>query len=99
MKNLNCDCGGTYELKRNLSPEGIEYAGFKCNKCDEVLLDMDQARVFYKELEKIYSVKLSKWGESLAVRIPASVVKSLHLKPKQNARIIQEKNAFRVVPS
>lgn len=99
MKNRNCKCSGMYELKTNKSPEGIEYTGFKCNKCGEVLLNFGQARVFYKALEQIYSVKLSKWGESLAVRIPASVVRSLHLKEKQTMQIIAEKNAFRVVPT
>lgn len=100
MKNKDCVCGGTYELKKNnVSEEGIAYEAYKCNSCSEVILDMGQARVFYKALEKIYSVKLSKWGESLAVRIPASVVRSLHLKPRQTARIIQEKNSFKVVPA
>ncbi len=99
MKNTNCSCGGVYELRENTSPEGIKYDGFKCNSCGEVILDMSQARMFYKALEKIYSVKLSKWGESLAVRIPAGVARSLHLKPRQSARIIPEKNYFKVIPA
>ena len=98
MKNTSCVCGGTYELKENTSEEGVVYDGFKCNSCGDVILDMEQARVFYKALEKIYNVSLSKWGESLALRIPASIARSLHLKPRQKARIIPDKNSFRVVP-
>lgn len=100
MKNKECVCGGTYELKKdNISEEGVVYEGYKCNSCSDVILDMEQARVFYKALEKIYSVKLSKWGESLAVRIPAAVARSLRLKPRQKARIIQEEKYFKVVPA
>ncbi len=99
MKNKNCVCGGTYELKNDISEEGVEYEGYKCNSCGDIILDMDQARVFYKALEKIYNVKLSKWGESLALRIPAGIARSLHLKPRQKARIIPEKNYFKVIPA
>lgn len=99
MKNKDCVCGGTYELKDNVSEEGVVYEGYKCNSCGEVVLDMGQARTFYKALEKIYSVKLSKWGESLALRIPAAVARSLKLKPRQKARIVQEDKYFKVVPA
>ncbi len=98
MKNLDCECGGQFGRVSAISEEGAHYEAYRCNKCSEELLDMQQAEKFYHQLEKIYSVKLSKWGESLALRIPASVARSLHLKPRQKARIIQEDTFFKVVP-
>ncbi len=98
MKNVNCNCGGKYVVAKATSEEGVEYEAYRCDKCSDELLDMQQAEKFYRQLEKIYHVSLSKWGESLALRIPASIARSLHLKPKQKARIIPDKNSFRVVP-
>ncbi|MDP3741840.1 MAG: AbrB/MazE/SpoVT family DNA-binding domain-containing protein [Candidatus Micrarchaeota archaeon] len=95
---MQCTCGSVFEKVRLVAPEGFEYEAFKCPKCGEELLNMIQAEFFAKTLEKIYNVSLSKWGESLALRIPASIARSLHLKPKQKARIIPDKNSFRVVP-
>ncbi len=47
---------------------------------------------------KTWIVTFSTWGQSLAVRIPKGIAKALHLKPKEKARIIQEKDGFRIVP-
>ncbi len=45
-----------------------------------------------------WEVTFSQWGQSLAVRIPKELAKALKLKPEEKARIIQEKDGFRIVP-
>ncbi len=97
--NTNCKCGGKYELFHGVTEEGVHYESYKCNKCSDEILNWGQAEALAMAMEKIYSTTVSKWGEALAIRIPAEVVKNLHLKAKQKARIIPEKKAFRVVPA
>ncbi len=95
---MKCSCGGERAVITKVSEEGVAYDALQCDTCGETVLSLDQARHLAKALEKIYNVSLSTWGESLALRIPASIARSLHLKPKQKARIIPDKNSFRVVP-
>jgi len=47
-----------------------------------------------KTWERTFSIR----DKSLAVRIPKELAKALHLKPKDKAKIIAEKDGFRIVP-
>ena len=78
--------------------KGIVYEAYQCEKCNEVVLDMGQAEAYMKAAEKAKEVTFSTWGQSLAVRIPKDLVQALHLKPKDKAKIIAEKDGFRILP-
>ena len=78
--------------------KGVSYQAYRCKQCGEVTFDMQQAENYFRASEKAKQVTFSKWGQSLAVRIPKELAKALHLKPKNKARIIVEKDGFRIVP-
>ena len=46
--------------------------------------------------EKIYNAKISRWGLSLGVRIPAEIVKKINFTNKEEIIIIPLKNGFQV---
>ena len=70
---MNCPkCRGRMSEGRDTTPEGVEYRFFRCAKCGEELVHMKQLHDLaqkYREMKE-YRAKVSKWGESLAVRIP-----------------------------
>ena len=70
-------------------------------KCGEKVLDMEQlheAAKEYKKLRKLPSVKISKWGNAIAMRIPKEIIQKERLKVGENVLIRQEKIGFRVIP-
>lgn len=87
--------------KRDTDPNGILYRYWRCEKCGEEVLDMEQlheSALMYKKLRKLPSVKVSKWGTALALRIPKEVVVSQRIKLGETVRIQKEKIGFRVIP-
>ncbi len=92
------DCGGKLELVKG-AYKGIAYSAYRCTSCGEEIMDMEQADSFMKSAEKARQVTFSKWGQSLAVRIPAQVARRLGIKNKQTGKLFYEKNGFRIVPT
>jgi len=83
------------------TPEGIEYKYFKCEKCGEEILDMKQLHNVadkYRELRR-YHAKMSKWGESLGVRIPKDLVKKYGLREEREVTILPEKGGIKIIPA
>lgn len=71
-----CDSAMKKEkVKVKLGGKSIEIDGVRCAKCDEVLLDPEQAQKLLA-LNKLYSgieAKVGALGKSLVVRIPVDV--------------------------
>ena len=86
--------------KRDFDINGVPYNYWSCEKCGREVLDMKQleetARMYNKL--KRYSVKISKWGDAVAFRVPKEIVKQQKLKVGNNVYIIPEKKGFKVVP-
>ena len=85
--------------KEGKNQDGVSYAYHCCPRCKEELLDMRQLHEVaekYRRLKK-YSAKLSRWGSSIAVRIPSPLVKANHLKVGQELFFIQEKKAIKIL--
>ena len=83
-----------------IEQDGISFRAHKCNKCGEEILDMDQLKNLadkYKKLRDAKSVKFSKWGNSLAVRIPKELTEKLALSDGKKAYIIEEKNSLKIM--
>lgn len=97
---MNCTkCEGKMAEKKDKTPEGVEYKYFECNKCGEEIVDIKQLHEVaqtYREMKK-YTAKISKWGESLAMRIPKELVKKYSLKQNEEVTLVPEKNAIKVV--
>lgn len=94
------ECKGEMEELTNKTPEGIEYNYFKCLKCGEEILNMDQLHKIADKYRTIknYHVKLTKWGLSLGIRIPKEVVQKYKLKDNEEVIIIPEEQGIKVVP-
>ncbi len=97
---MNCTkCVGKMAERKGTTPEGFEYAYFKCGKCGEEIVDMKQLHSVakkYREMKK-YTAKISKWGESFAVRIPKELVKQYELKQNEDVTLIPEKKGIRII--
>ncbi len=97
---MNCPkCSGKMVRKRGETPEGFEYSYFSCPKCGEEVLSLGQLEEVakkYAEMKK-YSVKISKWGESLAMRFPRELAKKYGLKKNEKLTLIPEKNSIKIL--
>lgn len=92
-------CSGKMVEKKSSTPEGIEYSYFECEKCGEEILNMKQLEKVakkYTELKK-YTVKINKWGKSLAIRIPKDLTKKYGLKKNETVTLIPEKGSIKIV--
>ena len=90
-------CGGRMEKVRG-THKGIGYSSYKCAACGEEIFTMEQTKDFLLAAEKARSVTFSRWGEALAVRIPAEVVRKFHLKDKEKGRLVEVKDGFKIIP-
>ncbi len=97
---MNCPkCKGKMAEKRDKTPEGVEYRYSKCGKCGEEIVDMKQLHAVaqqYRVMKK-YTAKISKWGESLAIRMPKELVKQYSLKQNEDVTLIPDKKAIKIV--
>ncbi len=94
-------CNKIMEEKKGSTPEGITYNYFRCKECNEEIVDMRQLHDVaqkYRVLKK-YSVKLSKWGMSLGLRIPKELVEDYGLTEEKEVSIIPEENGILIVPA
>jgi len=88
------ECNGKMEKKLGKTPEGVSYTFFKCLKCGEEILFMNQLHNVaekYREMKR-FKVKLNKWGLSLGLRIPKELVYRYKLNDKKEVLITEEDN-------
>lgn len=95
------ECKGNMKELIAKTLEGFEYKYFKCEKCGEEILDMNQLHNVAEKYRamKRFNAKISKWGMSLGVRIPKELVKRYHLKNEEEVAIIPEEKGIRIIPA
>jgi len=99
MRVKKClSCGGRLEKKIGLH-KGVEYSAFKCDDCGEQIMDFAQATNYMDKAEKARQVTFSRWGQAIAIRIPVEIARAFKIKVKEKARIIAEKDGFKVIPA
>jgi hypothetical protein len=91
------ECGAVMEETVGTDSDGISYNYWKCSKCGEDVLTMDQLHELAEKEKKLLTVKISKWGNAVAMRIPKKIVETYNLVPGKEATIIPEKTGFKVV--
>ena len=93
------ECKGQMQELKAKTPEGIEYSYYKCRKCGDEIVDMNQLHAVAEEYRTLrrYQVKLSKWGLSLGLRIPKELVERYKLKNDEKVSIIPEKKGIRII--
>jgi len=95
------ECKGEMKELTSKTPEGVEYTYFKCNKCGEEILNMNQLHNVaekYREMKRFHA-KISKWGMSLGVRIPKELVKKYNFKNEEEVTLIPEESGIKVIPA
>jgi len=92
------ECGGFSEEKIGYTPDGLSYKYWKCKKCGDGVLTMDQLHGIAEKEKELLAVKISKWGTAIALRIPKRIAETYKLIPGNKATIIPEKTGFKVVP-
>lgn len=93
-------CEGKMEPKES-TLDGITYRFHSCTSCGEELLDMKQLGKLagkYRKLRKSKDVTFSKWGNSLAVRIPKDIADELGIKEGSQGLITKEKDGLKIIP-
>mgnify|MGYP001559867856 CR=1 FL=1 len=94
------DCNRKMKELTGRTPEGVNYNYFKCEKCGEEILDMEQLHNVaekYGELRR-YHAKMSKWGKSLGLRIPKALVNKYKFRDEEEVTIIPEDKGIRIIP-
>jgi len=94
------ECTGTMKEFTDKTPEGVEYTYFKCQKCGEEILNMEQLHEVAEKYRtmKNYHVKISQWGTSLGIRIPKEVAEKYKLKNNEEVILIPEQKGIKIVP-
>ncbi|MBT7241193.1 MAG: AbrB/MazE/SpoVT family DNA-binding domain-containing protein [Candidatus Diapherotrites archaeon] len=97
---MNCTkCRNKMIKKKGITPEGFEYTYSKCVECGEEIVDLKQLHEVankYRYMKK-YSVKISKWGDSLAMRIPKELAKEYNIKSDERITLIPEKKSIKII--
>jgi len=95
------ECKGNMKELVAKTPEGFEYKYFKCEKCGEEILNMNQLHNVAEKYRamKRFNVKISKWGMSLGLRIPKELVKRYNLRDDEEVAIIPEGGGMRIIPT
>jgi len=94
------ECKGEMKELLGKTPEGVEYKYFKCNKCGEEILNMNQLHKVaekYREMKRFHA-KISKWGMSLGLRIPKELVQKYNFKDNNEVTMIPEKEGIKIIP-
>ena len=95
------ECKGEMKELKAKTPEGVEYAYFKCNKCGEEILNMSQLHNVaekYREMKRFHA-KISKWGMSLGLRIPKELALKYNFKNNGEVTMIPEKEGIKIIPA
>jgi hypothetical protein len=95
------ECGGKMKELTAKTPEGVEYIYFKCGKCEEEILDMNQLHNVaqkYRKMKK-FNAKISRWGMSLGLRIPKELAQKYHFKDNEEVTMIPEKEGIKIIPA
>ncbi|MBI4439739.1 AbrB/MazE/SpoVT family DNA-binding domain-containing protein [Candidatus Woesearchaeota archaeon] len=82
------------------TPDDVRYRFYKCEKCNEEIVDMGQLEEVAREYRKMkrFNTKISRWGTSLGVRIPKELVEKYNLKDKKEVAIVPKEKFIKIIP-
>ena len=94
-------CGSETSLKKEaLQKSGLDYESHYCTKCREGFVDMKQLDELAKKektLRDAKKTKISRWGNSLAVRIPKEFATELKITPGKHVLVSRENKALKII--
>ena len=102
MKCPICNKGEMKKLKDIMEQDGIEFEAYQCSKCGEEIMNMKQLKALagkYRKLRKAKDIIFSKWGNSLAVRIPSEIANEYKLSAGKHGLLTREKEGIKIIPA
>lgn len=88
--------------KDMIEQDSVEFEAFACPSCGEEILTMNQLKTLaskYRKLRKAKDVTFSKWGNSIAVRIPGDIVEEYGLTEGKHGLLTKEKEGIKIIPA
>jgi len=95
------ECGGKLIELTDAYTDGVPYRYWQCVECGDKVLDMvqlNEAAKQYRKIARAKEAKLSKWGSSIAVRIPKEFAEEQKLKVETRVKFLPEKKGFKIIP-
>jgi Zn-finger nucleic acid-binding protein len=91
------DCGTRLASHSSRTKDGFSYQYWKCQKCGEELLDMGQLEKLAASYSSMKKAKISKWGQSLGLRIPKEFARRYNFKNEKEVTLIPEEDGLRII--
>lgn len=91
------ECRTRLEPHRSKTKDGFPYEYWKCPKCGEEVLDMKQLEKLSTSYSSMKKAKISKWGQSLGIRIPKEFARKYNLKNEKEVILIPEADGLKIV--
>ncbi len=89
------------KVKDKIEEDGIEFEALKCSSCGEEIMNMSQLKSLagkYRRLRKAKDIIFTKWGNSIAVRIPQEITKEFNITSGGQGILTTEKEGIRIIP-
>jgi len=89
-------------MKDAIEQDGVGFEAYKCSECGEEIMTMKQLKVLagkYRKLRTAKEIKFSKWGNSIAVRIPSDIAEEYHISDGSQGMLTKEKEGFKIIPA
>jgi hypothetical protein len=95
------ECGHPMKEHKGSTQDGLDYVFFRCSGCGVELAGTDQIRRIAEQSRalKTYNAKITKWGQSLGIRIPKELVTTHNMSHNEEVTIVPEAGGFKVLPS
>ncbi len=102
-KILKCPiCKGKMEkIKDNITQDKVDFEAYKCSKCKEELMNLQQLKKLakkYRELRKSKEITFSKWGNSIGIRIPSEYVDAFNIKAGKQGILTKTDKEIKITP-
>jgi len=94
------ECGLPMKELSGSTPDGVKYRYFRCEGCGDEIVNTNQLHevAMKSKAVKTYTAKITRWGQSLGMRIPKELSFLHDLENSREVTIIPEKEGFRVLP-
>jgi len=85
-----------------MEQDRIEFDAYKFSECGEEIMTMKQLKVLagkYRKLRNAKDVIFSKWGNSIAVRIPSDVAEDYNISVGKHGTLTKDKEGIKIIPN
>ncbi len=84
-----------------MKEDGIAFEAFRCGSCREEIMTMKQLKHLARQYRKLRTAKeiiFSKWGNSIAVRIPRDLAEAYQIKSGKKGMLTKDKDGIKIIP-